>query len=163
MPGYRTVYFYPDAGLSILAWIPDCLFLPGYRTVYLPGRRTGNLFLLMFRLQKAGCSKHSASRFWQRTDRCLMPWPFWQALCSGSGRHLLGLQSFFMRQTMCPKSCVSGRILRTSSFSPESHQKEQIPCPAGCGCLNVRMPGFDAYLENGTRIHRFSQGQPLEI
>ena len=36
-----------------------------------------NFFLLMFRFQKAGSSKFSASRFWLRTDRRLMPWRFW--------------------------------------------------------------------------------------
>ena len=42
------------------------------RRVYrLPGRRMEHLFVLMFRLQKAGSSKYSASR--QRTDRHLMP------------------------------------------------------------------------------------------
>ncbi len=65
---------------------------------------------------------------------------FWYAVCCGTGRHLLGLPGFFMRQPESPKSCASGRTLRTFSFFPESHQKEQVLHPPGCGRINVWIP-----------------------
>ena len=54
---------------------------------------------------------------------------FWHALCFGTGRHLLGLPGSFMRRTVCPKSCVSGRKLRISNCSPESQKKEKVSPP----------------------------------
>ncbi len=53
----------------------------------------------------------------------------WHALCSGTGRHLLGPLGFQQRQAVCPKSCVSGRKLRSSNCSPESQKKENISLP----------------------------------
>ena len=50
-------------------------------------------------------------------------------LCFGTGRHLLGLPGFYMRQAVCPKSCVSGRKLRISNCSPESQKKEKVSPP----------------------------------
>ncbi len=38
--------------------------------------RRRNFFLFLFRLRTVRNSKFSASRLWQRTDRCLMPWRF---------------------------------------------------------------------------------------
>ena len=81
-----------------------------------------NFFLFLFRLRTVRNSKFSASSLWQRTDRCLMPWRFWQALCSGAGRHLLGLRRFMQRKAVCPKSWLWGRKLRISNCSPESGQ-----------------------------------------
>ncbi len=58
-----------------------------------------------------------------------MPWRFWQALCSGTGRHLLGLLCYWLRQTVSPKSWVWGRKLRISNCSPESQKKEKVSPP----------------------------------
>ena len=91
------------------------------------GRR--NFFLFLFRLQTVKNSKFSASGLWLRTDRCLMPWRFWQALCSGTGRHLLGLPGFVWRQTVSPKSWLRGKKLRISNCSTESQKKEKVSPP----------------------------------
>ena len=88
-----------------------------------------HFFLFLFRLRTVRTSKFSASRLWLRTDRCLMPWRFWHALCSGTGRHLLGLRNFWLRKTVCPKSWISGRKLRSSNCSPESQKKEKVSPP----------------------------------
>ncbi len=98
------------------------------------GRRNG--FLFLFRLRTVRTSKFSASRLWQRTDRCLMPWRFWHALCSGTGRHLLGLLCFLQRKAVCPKSWIPGRKLRSSNCSPESQKKETVS-PPGCYWLRL--------------------------
>ncbi len=94
-----------------------------------PDAMRRNFFLFLFRFRTVRNSKFSASRLWLRTDRCLMPWRFWQALCSGTGRHLLGLPGFFVRQEVCPKSWISGRKLRISNCSPESQKKEKVSPP----------------------------------
>ena len=51
------------------------------------------------------------------------------ALCSGTDRHLLGLPGLLLRQTVCPKSWISGRKLRISNCSPESQKKEKVSPP----------------------------------
>ncbi len=51
------------------------------------------------------------------------------ALCSGTGRHLLGLPGFRQRQAVCPKSCILSRKLRISNCSPESQKKEKVSPP----------------------------------
>ena len=73
----------------------------------------------------------------------------------------MGLPGSIVQQTVCLKSCVPGRILRTSSFSPESHQKEQfsIQLPltektSGCRAVaRVRKMVPDRYI-------KFIQYQP---
>ncbi len=50
----------------------------------------------------------------------------WHALSSGTGRHLLGLQRFWQRYIVSPKSCASGRKLRISNCSSESQKKEKV-------------------------------------
>ncbi len=83
----------------------------------------------------------------------------WQALCSGSGRHLLGLQSFFMRQTVCPKSWIQSRKLRISNSSPESQKKEKDSPPAWfwlrpgvCSASGYAFPAVCGVTEKGKRF-----------
>ena len=104
------------------------------------GRR--NFFLFLFRLQTVRTSKFSASSLWQRTDRSLMPWRFWHALCFGTGRHLLGLPGFCMQQAVSPKSWVSGRKLRSSNCSAESQKKKNSSLPGWCRMNFTCIPGF---------------------
>ena len=59
----------------------------------------------------------------------------WHALCSGTGRHLLGFPGSLMRQAVSPKSWIPGRKLRISNCSPESQKKEQVS-PPGCYRMN---------------------------
>ena len=47
-------------------------------------------FLFLFRLRTVRNSKFSASRLWQRTDRCLMPWRY------GIGYPNAGKRHFFL-------------------------------------------------------------------
>ena len=53
----------------------------------------------------------------------------WHALCSGTGRHLVGLPGFRQQQSVSPKSWISGRKLRISNCSPESQKKEKVSPP----------------------------------
>ena len=66
------------------------------------------------------------------------------ALCSGTGRHLLGLPGFCMQQAVSPKSWVSGRKLRISNCSAESQKKEKVSPPGWyrMNLLSARMPLF---------------------
>ena len=64
------------------------------------------------------------------------------ALCSGTGRHLLGLPGFNQRQTVSPKSWVWGRKLRISNCSPESQKKENISLPGWYRMNFTCLPGY---------------------
>ena len=48
----------------------------GGRIYMTPDAGKRNFFLFLFRLRTVRNSKFSASRLWQRTDRCLMPWRY---------------------------------------------------------------------------------------
>ncbi len=63
------------------------------------------------------------------------------ALCSGTGRHLLGLPGFRQHQAVSPKSWVSGRKLRSSNCSPESQKKENSSLPGWCRMNFTCIPG----------------------
>ena len=95
-----------------------------------------NLFLSLFRL----CSIKNLKIFCFGTVAANGAVPdaiaFWHVFSSGTGRHLLGLPGFFMRQTVCPKSWVSGRKLRISNSSLESQKKEKVS-PPGWYWLNL--------------------------
>ena len=56
----------------------------------------------LFKKRKAESSKYCTLRQW-RTEWCLISRRFWCDICSGTGRHLLGPESFAKLQTACPK------------------------------------------------------------
>ena len=76
------------------------------------GRRT--VFLRMFRFQKAGSSKFSAVRLWQRTDRRLMPWRYWQLYAVALAGAFWGLGGYIRRQLLCPQ--ILGIEQKTKNF-----------------------------------------------
>ena len=86
-------------------------------------------FLFLFRLRTVRTSKFSASRLWRRTDRCLMPWRYFMLYAAALAGTFWGFRGFAWRQTVCPKSWLSGRKLRISNCSPESQKKEKVSPP----------------------------------
>ena len=81
----------------------------------------------MFRLQKVRSSKFSASRQW-KTDG---PAPDALALLEGFTQWgwqapFGGFRDLYGDKRWAPKSWVMSRKLRTSNFSPQSHQKEKV-------------------------------------
>ena len=74
------------------------------------------------------------------------------ALCSGTGRHLLGLPGFFMRQIVSPKSWISGRKLRISNSSSESQKKEKVS-PPSVRLITQRPPNPCKILSSIIKIH----------
>ncbi len=75
---------------------------------------------------------------WQRTDRRLMPWRYWLDLIFGIRQAPFGDFKVLSDDRQCvPKSWVLSRKLRTSSFFPESHPKENIS-PSDWFWLNLR-------------------------
>ncbi len=73
-----------------------------------------------------------------RTDRRLMPWRYWLDLGGGIRQAPFGDFEVLSDDSPCvPKSWVLSRKLRTSSFFPESHPKENIS-PPGWFWLNLR-------------------------
>ncbi len=82
-------------------------------------------FLLMFRFQKAGISKFSASGLLETDGPAPDALALLEAGSSGSGRRLLGTSGFYPAKAVCPQILAVGRKLRTSSFLKKSHQKEK--------------------------------------
>ena len=76
--------------------------LAGRLRYRLPGRWMEKLFLLVFRLRKAGSSKSSASRQRLRTDRRLMPWRYLMLYAVALAGTFWGFQVFSCESQCAP-------------------------------------------------------------